>query len=117
MVFLVLRQYRRQTAGVDESPARVQARRWEDGRLLSEGLDAVVAGCPGERTELVLHVLGCRRASGARGRRQSGKAQSALCAGGCEPDDILHRLEEFFKLFLQDGLNSEFAYLFGLKDV
>jgi len=33
-----------------------------------------------------------------------------------DPSDILHRLGEFFKLFLSDGLNSEFAYQFGLKD-
>lgn len=33
-----------------------------------------------------------------------------------EPNDILHRLREFSKLFLSDGLNSEYAYLFGLKD-
>ncbi len=34
-----------------------------------------------------------------------------------EPDDILHRLDEFIKLFLSEGLNSEFAYLFGLRNV
>ena len=33
-----------------------------------------------------------------------------------EPDDILHRLEEFIELFLSNGLNSEFAYTFGLKN-
>src|SRR3989344_7574056 len=55
---------------------------------------------------------------------------SAVCGGGrsqrypqfsChfqngEPYEILHRLDEFFKLFLSDGLNSEYFYLFGLKD-
>lgn len=34
----------------------------------------------------------------------------------CDPDDILYRLDEFFGLFLSEGLNSEFAYQFGLKD-
>lgn len=33
-----------------------------------------------------------------------------------DPLSILNRLREFFKLFLQNGLNSEFAYTFGLKD-
>lgn len=35
----------------------------------------------------------------------------------CEHASALNRLQEFSKLFLQDSLNSEFAYLFGLKDV
>ena len=43
-------------------------------------------------------------------------SQSVLQPFG-DPDDILHRLEEFFKLFLSDGLNSEFSYQFGLKNV
>lgn len=34
-----------------------------------------------------------------------------------DPASTLNRLKEFFKLFLSDGLNSEFAYAFGLKDV
>ena len=34
----------------------------------------------------------------------------------CEPLSTLNRLQRFFNLFLSDGLNSEFAYLFGLKD-
>ena len=34
-----------------------------------------------------------------------------------KPDDILHRLNKFFNLFLSDSLNSEFAYQFGLKNV
>ncbi len=46
--------------------------------------------------------------------------EARICAkshiSSCEPSDILHRLDKFFKLFLSDGLNSEFAYAFGLKD-
>ena len=33
-----------------------------------------------------------------------------------DPVSTLYRLREFFELFLSDGLNSEFAYSFGLKD-
>lgn len=34
-----------------------------------------------------------------------------------DSDNILHRLLEFFNLFLTDGINSEFAYQFGLRNV
>lgn len=34
----------------------------------------------------------------------------------CDPASTLNRLRKFFELFLSDGLNSEFAYTFGLKD-
>lgn len=33
-----------------------------------------------------------------------------------DPLSTLNRLEGFFKLFLQKGLSSEFAYTFGLRD-
>lgn len=33
-----------------------------------------------------------------------------------DPASTLNRLKEFFELFLQNGLNSEFAYQFGLKN-
>lgn len=42
--------------------------------------------------------------------------QNFCTAEICEPLSTLNRLEEFFELFLRDGLNSEFAYLFGLRD-
>jgi len=34
-----------------------------------------------------------------------------------DPASTLNRLREFLELFLSDGLNSEFAYQFGLKNV
>ena len=33
-----------------------------------------------------------------------------------DPASTLNRLRKFFELFLSNGLNSEFAYQFGLKD-
>ncbi len=32
----------------------------------------------------------------------------------CDPASTLNRLQEFFKLFLSGGLNSEFSYVFVL---
>lgn len=33
------------------------------------------------------------------------------------PDEILHRLPEFFKLFYQEALTADFMYCLGLKNV
>lgn len=43
---------------------------------------------------------------------QKSEARSEIC----EPACTLNRLREFCELFLSDGLNSEFAYTFSLKD-
>lgn len=45
------------------------------------------------------------------------KKSASWADSSCDPLSILNRLNKFFELFLDDGLNSEFAYLFGLKNV
>ncbi len=43
-------------------------------------------------------------------------ADKEVCTLG-DPVSTLNRLQKFFELFLSDGLNSEFSYTFGLKNV